>query len=143
MYKIRFDFQTESGIPDSESCSIVLTKEQYEQLPKLSIRGFRNDCVIHKKDFYEQVRNPKVHFPALWIFNDSWKLKNPEEYIDSSICMVFVCLDMNEDIWIAFKYYNLATIEDAYDSTVSVSYPAHGDVYALDEKSKEIIKQFF
>lgn len=148
MYKIRFDFQTESGIPDSESCSIVLTKEQYEALPELSVDQFDENCGFSKKPFPEQVRNPHVSFPALWASNPSWQLEQPEEferqYNNPKYSWVFVCLDSEKDIWIAFKYWDAAKNEEVMSSsTVRVSTPWHGDVYRLDTAGIQTVKQFF
>lgn len=148
MYKIRFDFQTESGIPDSESCSIVLTKEQYAALPELSIDQFDENCGFSQQDFYEQVRHPNVSFPALWASNPAWQLEQPEEferqYSNPKYKWVFVCLDATEDIWIAFKYWDAATNEEVMSSsTVGVASPWHGDVYRLDDMSIQIVKLFF
>jgi len=148
MYKIRFDCQTEAGIEDYESCSIVLTKEQYEALPEISVDKFDENCGFLQKNFQEQVRHPHASFPALWASNPNWVLEQPEEfehqYNNPKYNWVFVCLDVAEDIWIAFKYWNAATNEEVMSSSaVGVAYPWHGDVYRLDKESIQIVKLFF
>lgn len=147
MYKIRFDFQTQSGIPDSESCSIILSKEEYVALPEITVNEFDANTTFFKKEFTEQVRNPHGFFPAIWLSNPAWLLEQPEEfesqYNNPEYYWVFVCLDTVDDIWIAFKYWDAATIEEVFSSTVSVSTPWHGDIYCLDKGCKKIVKQFF
>ena len=147
MYKITFEAQPMQGSPDYESGSIALTKEQYENLPYLSGDIFDEDCEIHSVSFREPTRHSNRFFPAIRISNDAWELDGASAlsggYMDPKIFWFFVCLDEKEDIWIAFEYYDLATLEDTYTSTVSVSFPTHGDVYRLDEICKEIVRKFY
>ncbi len=148
MYKIRFECQTEAGLPDSESCSIVLTKEQYAELPTLSIKDIDSGSVFTKKDFPEQIRNPIISFPAIRITNPAWKLEQPEkfedQYANPEYEWVLLCLDLKNKIWIAFKYWNAATNADIMDySSVGVSYPWHGDVYRIDESIAAFTRCFF
>ena len=136
MYKIRFEFN-----------SINLTTKEYENLPELSPTVFNENCEFNKGLFVEKVRHPEESFPAIWITNDDWVLEDSSDssggYLDDTIKWVFVCLDVNADIWIAFKYYDAATVAEAYGSTVSVSFPCHGEVYRLDSKCKEIVRKFY
>ena len=148
MYKIRFDYQTESGIPDRESCSIVLTKEQYDALPEMSVNELGSPLTLIKEDFPEQVRNPHKFFPAIWFSNPAWQLNQPAnfecQYANPEYKWVFVCLDIDEDIWIAFKYWDATTNEEMMSSsTVGVTTPWHGYLYRLDEYSKHFVKPFF
>lgn len=143
VYEIKFSNQTRENMPDTESYTIRLTKEQYLKLPELSIGNMGNKCQFYKEDFPEQIRNPKKTFPALWLCNPGWRLKEPENYLNPEVKLVFVCLDMKNDIWIAFPYFDLATVEDAYGSTVSVSCPAHAEVYRLDDEFIRFVKRFF
>lgn len=148
MYKIPFDSQPKHGTPDTESNSIVLTKENFLNLPELhSADIFNENCEYCKGFFFEQVRHSEQSFPALWIYNKDWKLKDASPlsggYLDDEIKWVFVCLDIKEDIWIAFEYYDRATLEDAYGSTVGVSFPSHGNIHRLDDNAKEILRRFY
>ena len=147
MYKITFEEQPRHGEPDYEGPTITLTEEQYQHLPELSADIFNEKCEFSKGLFYEQVRRPTQSFPAVWISSDEWKLDEATEgsggYMDDSIKWVFVCLDIDNDIWIAFEYYNLATVAEAYGSTVGVSLPCHGDLYRLDSSCKDIVLKFY
>jgi len=144
MYKITFEDQPRHNEPDVEFDSIVLSLEQYQMLPELPPDIFNEKCEFHKGEFYEKVRNPKQSFPAIWIYNEDWKLKEEDDmYMSNIVRWVFVCLDIEKDIWIAFTCYDLATWGDAYGSTVGVAYPRHGDVYCLDAKAKEIVNKYF
>ena len=148
LYEIRFECQTEAGIPDSESCSIYLTKEQYATLPVLSIEDIDSNSTITRKDFTDQIRNPIRSFPAIRISNPLWKLEQPEkfedQYANPEYQWVLVYVDLINDIWIAFKYWNAATNADIMSySSVGVSYPWHGDVYRIDESLKKIVDCFF
>jgi len=147
MYKITFESQPRQGEPDYENGSIVLTEEDYKKLPELSIDIFNEECKFSKGNFSEQIRNPNKSFPAIWISNDAWDLGEASDlsggYIDSSIYWVFVCLDVAADIWIGFQFYDLTTVEDSFTATVGVSFPSHGEVYRLDSKCKEIVRQFY
>ena len=147
MYKIKFEAQPRQGTPDYESGSIILTKEQYEKLPYLSGDIFDETCQIHSVTFREPTRHSNIFFPAIRISHDEWELKDDTEdsggYMDPRIFWFFVCLDKAADIWIAFDFYDLATLEDTYTSTVGVSFPTHGDIYRLDEKCKEIVRKFY
>lgn len=149
MYKITFEAQPRQGTPDYESNSIVLTKADYEKLPELSADIFDEKCKFLKGIFSEKVRMPTHCFSAVWISRDNWELEEPANaeltggYIHSIFQWVFVCLDAKENIWIAFKYYDLATIEDCFGATVGVAFPEHDEVYRLDEKCKEIVRKFY
>lgn len=149
MYKITFEAQPRQGTPDYEYNSIVLTKADYENLPELSADIFDEKCEFSKGIFSEKVRVPRISFSAIWISRDNWELEKPSDieltggYIDSTFWWVFVCLDTKDNIWVAFKYYDLATVEDAYCATVGVAFPEHEEVYRLDEKCKEIVRKFY
>ena len=148
MYKIRFDYQTESGIPDCESCSIVLTRKQYNALPEISFENFDKSCTFCKKQFFEQIRNPTVSFPAVWVYNPAWQLEQPanfeDRYVHTLLNWVFVCLDATKDVWITFKYWDATTNADIIDySSVDTCTPWHSDVYRLDSGCKEIVNRFF
>ena len=149
MYRITFEAQPRQGTPDYETNSIVLTQAEYENLPVLSANIFDEKCEFSKGTFSEQVRAPVHTFPAVWISNDSWELEEPHNsdltggYMDSTFWWVFVCLDSKENIWIAFKYYDLATLEDSYCATVGVAFPDHSEIYRLDKKCTEIVRQFY
>lgn len=147
MYKITFYEQPRHGEPDYETGTITLTQAEYHDLPELSASIFNEKCEFKKGQFYEQVRRPTQSFPAVWIANDEWKLDKPDKsssgYLNDSIKWVFVCLDIDNDIWIAFKYYNLATVTESYGSTVGVSSPCHGDLYRLDPSCKDIVNKFY
>lgn len=148
MYKITFHKQPRQGIPDTEFNSIELTKEQYLSLPELSSDIFDEKCDFEAGMFTDQVRHePENRFDALWIYNDDWKmLRAPEQssdYLDDTICWVFVCIDEKEDFWIAFEFCDYATVEDAYCSTVSVTYPSHGPIYRLGEDCMAIVHHYF
>lgn len=143
IYEIKFSEQSRHNTYDSDSVSIRLTLEQYESLPELSIETFNSKCKFEVKLFSEQVRHPSKYFPAIWISNDDWKLTDvaeiPDSYINNNIYWMFVCIDSVKDLWIAFTYYDLATVSESFASTVSVSFPSHGDVYKLDKRCKEEI----
>lgn len=147
MYKITFHDQPRQGEEDYESGSITLTQEQYQNLPELSTDIFNEKCKFKKGSFSEKVRYPEVSFPAVWITNDDWHLGDAGDgtggYLDDKFQWVFVCLDMEADIWIAFKFWDCATVAEAYCATVSVSFPCHGKLYRLDSKCKEIVQRFY
>lgn len=147
MYNIRFDCQTEAGIPDYESCSIVLSKEQYEALPELPINTFDENCTFFMREFKEPTRNPSKSFPAIWVSNPNWQLEQPEsfeeQYNEPEYNWVLVCIDTQKNFWIAFKFWNAATNAEVMDySSVGVAYPWHGDVYRLGDILKKVIKLF-
>ena len=148
MYKITFDNQPRHDIPDEEYNSIVVTDESYKKLPKLSLTNFDDACKFSKGEFCDQIRHePEHRYPALWISNPGWKLeKSPGQsmdYIDDTIYWVFVCLNVKANMWIAFQYYDAASWDDAYGSTVGVSYPRHGPVYRLTKEHMKIVRKFF
>ena len=148
MYKIRFDCQTEAGTEDYESCSIVLTKEQYAALPELSIKDIDSNTTFTKKVFYEQVRHPRRYFQAIWLSNPIWQLEQPktrfeEQYANPEYHWVLVCIDESENAWIAFKYWNgISNGEKMEYSSVGVSYPWHGEVYRIDESIMAFVRCF-
>lgn len=147
MFKIPFESQTRHNEIDVESGSIVLSKEDYLNLPVLSSEIFDAKTTYYRGDFFEQIRHPEKSYSAVFVKNPNWKLEPATPlsggYMDDSIKWVFVCLDNNDDIWIAFTICDRATFEDAYGSTVRVSYPSHGDVYRLDAKCLAIAHRFY
>ena len=147
LYAINFAQQSRHGMPDVDGDSIQLTKEQYLVLPELSHEMFDEQCEFAKKKFSEQVRSPEKSFPAVWITNPEWKVDPPQDsqniYVHKEFCWVFVCIDVAENLWIAFQYHDAVTIDDACCSTVSVSNPTHGEVYRLDEGCKELVRKFY
>jgi len=126
---------------------VLVIIKGYQALPELSAEISNEKCEFCKGQFYEQIRHPTKSFPAVWITNDEWKLDDADKasgaYMNDSIKWIFVCLDINNSIWIAFKYYNLATVAESYGSTVNVSSPCHGDVYRLYSSCMEIVRKFY
>ena len=147
LYEIKFSAQSRHGLPDTDGDSIVLTTEQYLTLPELSIEMFDEQCEFVKRKFSEQVRHPEKSFPSIWITHPDWKVEAIEDsencYLHDNFNWIFVCIDVAEDIWIGFKYHDAVTIDDACGSTVSVSYPTHGEIYRLDEGCKELVRKFY
>ena len=146
MYTIRFCDQTRQNTKDSERNSIILCEDQINSLPILSLETFTDKtklngpCQFITGTFYEKVRNPKAHFPAIWIRNDAWQLEDSDFYLDKHIRWVLICLDSKKDIWIAFEYYDIATADDVYGSSVNVSFPRHGEIYRLNDACKDFAK---
>ena len=140
MYKITFHNQTRHNEPDTEFGSIIVN--DLNVLPVLSGKLFDENCSFHKGWFAEKVRHPEISFPALWIHNPNWKF-NESWMLDDRYSWVFVCLDEEKDVWIAFKYYDAASLGDAYGSTVSVSWPSHDTVYRLGDKCKELLNKYY
>ena len=147
LYEIKFSYQSRDGYPDTEGDSIRLTAEQYPKLPELSAKTFDSGCIFAKREFTEQVRHPEKTFRAIWISNDQWTVEpldsSSDWYVYDEFYWVFVCLDILQDIWIAFTYHDAVTADDEYCSTVSVSYPTHGEIYRLDEGCKAIVRKFY
>lgn len=149
MYKITFDNQPRHGEPDTEGNSIVLSQEKYEDLPVYHDPNIfnTNDIVIKKGRFLEQVRHPEKSFPSVSFSTDlklhSGNVIEEGGYADDSITLIFVCIDEEKDFWIAFNFYDLATLEDAYGSTVSVSFPNHDTVCRIDEETKQAMRKYF
>ena len=149
MYKITFDDQPRHGLPDVELDSIILTDEQYHNLPVFpTAEKFDDNCKFESGRFFKQVRhNNGVSWPAIWISHPDWLLPNDADdedgYLNNKIRCVFVCIDEEKDYWIAFDYYNLATAGDAYCSLVGVASPRHGTVYRLDSDALRIVRRFY
>ena len=139
MYKIRFDFQYRDGYPDAEHDSIVLTDEMYAALPVLSYdETFDDECVFLYCGFAEQVRHATKVFPGICVMNNKW-LQEEKQLMKREITWRFVCLDKAKRMWIGFRYWDAASIAEAYGSTVDVKLPCHGELYRLDEKCMEIV----
>lgn len=149
MYKITFEKQPRHGELDVEYDSIILTDEQYHTLPTFpTAEKFDNNCKFNSGRFYEQVRHDHdVSWPAIWISHPNWVLPNNASeaggYLYDKIRYIFACIDEEKDYWIAFDYYDLATVEEAYGSTVGVAFPRHGTVYRLDADAFKIVRDFY
>lgn len=141
-YKIRFLMQVRQGFEDYEYNSIYLTTEDYFKLPELSMESFPSDCEISKGEFFEPVRPPSTPYPAVFVKNDAWIRKN-SDYLEKEVYWVFVCIDVERDFWIAFKYWDSADLDEAYGATVNVSFPGHGEVYRLDESCMNVVREFY
>ena len=148
MFKMHFEAQTRHNQPDYESGSIVLTRERYNQLPVLSAEIFKDErCTFHAGNLSEQTRHPEKKFPSINISHPDWRLEPASEnsggYLDDSISWKFLCVEPNEDLWIAFELWDSTTLGDVYFSTVDVSYPGHGPLYRLDEECMEIVHRYY
>ncbi len=149
MYNIKFEHQLRQGEQDYECNSIKLTEDDYNSLPILEAKKIiDNNCTFKNEEFIEPIRHQSKSFKALWISNKNWNLESESKkfnggYMDTTIYWVFVCVDEKLDKWIAFKFYDLATVEDCYSSTVAVSLPTHGDIYRLDNDCMEIVRKYF
>jgi len=142
MYKIMFESQPRHDEPDVERDSIELTKEEYAKLPKLAFKTFDRDCTFTPVMFSERVRHPQIEYPAVRVYNPNWQIDD-ENLIHKEFYWFFVCLDIEEDVWIAFKTWDEAYWCDAYGSTVGISEPRHGRIYRLDDGCKKVCKRFY
>ena len=142
MYKITFDSQPSHCAPDVERDSIEFSREEYLSFPELPENIFDNNCKFEAVMFLEQVRHPKKEFLAIRIYNPEWK-QNEDKLINPWFYWFLVCLDVENDVWIAFKYWDEADWAEAYGSTVSISEPRHGKLYRLNAKCKNICKVFY
>lgn len=141
-YRIRFFMQVRQGFMDYEGDSIYLTAREYFKLPKISVESFVGDCKFSKGEFWEPVRDPVTSFPAVFIKNDAW-IREDSDYLNKEVVWVFVCIDADEDFWIAFKYWDSVDVGEAYGATVNVSFPEHGEVYRLDESCMKVVHKFY
>lgn len=148
MYKIRFEDMYRHDYPDLEGDSIVLTPKEYKKLPSFNFYKKEGNFKLQKGTFYEPVRNPVAHFPAVFITDPDWNGELDSEFSArfyySGIKWILACLDVKKDYWIAFNLYDVAPLEESYGSTVRVCFPRHSQVFRVEEKYKEeIIRKFY
>lgn len=140
MYRILFENQVAQGSPDYIYDPIYLTEADYDNLPVLDYdKFFDKDCVFKMVSFREPIRHEPRRFSAIRVENDKWN-SDRYELMDPRVVWYFVCLNGRKNVWIAFKYWDEATLDDTMHATVGVSFPRHGDVYRLDDKCKIVIE---
>ena len=139
---IKLEHLLRQGVPDEPGSSFTVSREKYEELPVLPENIFsKGKWVMDKANFYEVSRLFEGCFPAVRLYNEK-EVLDVANIVDEQIYWYFVWVEA-EEIWIAFKYWNLNTLDESFDSTVRVSIPEHGEIYRLSEEAKKIVSKYY
>ena len=140
---IRLEHLVRQGFPDEAGTSFDVSRETYESLPVLPENKFSGDnWVIKEGNFKEVYRGSDKRRPAVWLYDSSEKFGEDSDPVDDQIYWILLWVE-EEGIWVAFEYWNWATVGESYTATVEVSIPHHGDVYKLSEEAKNIVNKFY
>lgn len=139
---IRLEHLLPQGEPDREGCSFTISRESYEELPVLPEKIFSSgNWVIDRTDFKEVYRGSNSYRPAVKLYDEREVIPNPL-LMDDQIYWYILWIE-EEKVWVVFKYYDLASLDDTYTSTVEVSLPEHGEIYRPNEAVNQIINQHY
>ena len=143
---LRLDHLHRQGVPDVGSCPITVSREHYDELPVFPIDDL-NGWYFERAMFEEIYRNhnhdkeskhPAVKF---WKKGDVYS-KDFRDYIDCRKYWYIVWVEA-EKIWIVFQYWNMNTVDEAYNSTVETAFPYHGEIYRLNKETEKIVEYFY
>lgn len=143
---LRLDHLHRQGVPDVGSCPITVSREHYDELPVFPIDDL-NGWYFERAMFEEIYRNhnhdkeskhPAVKF---WKKGDVYS-KDFRDYIDCRKYWYIVWVEA-EKIWIVFQYWNMNTVDEAYNSTVETAFPYHGEIYRLNKETEKIVGYFY
>ena len=143
---IRLEHLLPQGEEDKGGCSFTVSREDYKDLKVMPEMNFSDDSwTIEKATFKEIYRNHLNDDSACHLAVRFFKEKElmDDEYLHDRHKYWYAVWIKKEQIWIAFEYYDLASLDDTYTSTVEVSIPVHGEIYRPNEEVCDIINLLY
>lgn len=139
---IRLEHLMPQGMPDEPGCSFTVSKETYDKLPLLPENHFKEgDWWLGRSEFHEVFRGSNIYRSAVKLYKED-DVVDGEDILDNQVYWYLVWI-REEEVWVAFEYYDLASMNETYNATVRVSLPHRGRIYRLNNHAKQLVELMY
>ena len=140
---IRLEHLWGQGVRDDPGATFTVSREYYDKLPVLPENKFVGDnWVIEEASFKEVFRESNKRRSAVKLYDSNDVFGEDSDPLDNQVYWIFLWVE-EEGVWVAFEYWNWATVSESYTATVEVNVPYHGDIYQLSEEAKKIVNKIY